>query len=62
MQIILNNIDGAFNCCSETVRNISFLVLIPPLPVATRCKMWVWGLLFAGIVGSKLGGINICLC
>jgi hypothetical protein len=56
-----SNIDGAFTGSSATGRNISFPVFISPIPVATRSKVWVWGCLLTGIVGSKLGGMNICL-
>jgi hypothetical protein len=55
-----SNIDSAITGCRETGRNISFLLFIPPIPVATRSKMWVCNLLLAGIMGSKLGCMNIC--
>jgi hypothetical protein len=29
--------------------------------MATRSKMWVWGLLLAGIAGSKIGCMDICI-
>jgi hypothetical protein len=57
----LTDIGGAFTACSETGRNISFLLFIPPIPMATRSKMLVCDLLLTGIAVSKLGGMNIFL-
>jgi hypothetical protein len=54
--------EDAFTGCSETGRNISFLVFNPPILVATRSKMWVCGRVITGIVDSKLDGcMNVCL-
>ena len=57
----LTDVDGAFAGCSATGLNISCLVFNPPIPVATRSKMWVCGRLITWIAGSKLGCMNICL-
>jgi hypothetical protein len=54
-------IDGAFTDHSENGRNISFLIFKPPIPVATRSKMWVCDRLLPGIAVSTLGGLSICL-
>ena len=57
----LTELDGAFIGCSETGRNISFLVYNPPIPLATFSKIWFCGRLVTGIAVSNLGSMKVRL-
>ena len=42
--------------------NIDGVNLITPIPVAARCKAWVYGSSFAGIADSNPAGkMDVCL-